>query len=70
VRGDVAFSVYKIWLEEVFLQNKVVTLRLNQQQLELLDRTVSRGAAADRPSLIRLALRELAAKRRAEEMKP
>jgi hypothetical protein len=39
-----------------------VTLKLNQQQLELVDRSV----APDRASLIRLALRELAAKRAAQ----
>jgi Arc/MetJ-type ribon-helix-helix transcriptional regulator len=42
---------------------KVVTLRLNQQQLELLDRTVAKGVAPDREALIRLALREHAASR-------
>lgn len=41
----------------------VVTLRLNQQQLELIDRTVGRGVATDREALIRLALREYAAMR-------
>lgn len=35
-----------------------VTLRLNQQQLELIDRTVARGAAADRTALVRRALLE------------
>lgn len=40
----------------------VVTLKLNQQQLELLDRTVARGVAPDRASLVRLALREYAAR--------
>ena len=40
---------------------RVVTLRLNQQQLELVDRTVAKGIAPDRVSLIRLALREYAA---------
>lgn len=35
-----------------------VTLRLNQQQLELIDRTVARGAAADRVALVRRALLE------------
>jgi metal-responsive CopG/Arc/MetJ family transcriptional regulator len=39
----------------------VITLRLNQQQLELLDRTIAQGVAADRVSLVRLALREYAA---------
>jgi uncharacterized protein YcgI (DUF1989 family) len=35
-----------------------VALHLNQQQLELLDRTVAQGAATDRLALIRRALRE------------
>jgi uncharacterized protein YcgI (DUF1989 family) len=35
-----------------------ITLKLNQQQLELLDRTVSQGHAADREGLIRRALAE------------
>lgn len=39
-----------------------VTLRLNQQQLELLDRTVAKGEAPDRKSLIRRALREYGAR--------
>lgn len=39
----------------------LVTLKLNKQQLELLDRTVARGVAPDRVSLVRLALREYAA---------
>ena len=44
----------------------IVTLRLNQQQLELIDRTIAQGVAADRVSLVRLALREYAAARNAE----
>jgi Arc/MetJ-type ribon-helix-helix transcriptional regulator len=39
----------------------VVTLKLNQQQLELIDRTIARGVAPDRVALVRLALREYAA---------
>ena len=39
----------------------VITLRLNQQQLELIDRTIARGVAPDRVSLVRLAIREYAA---------
>lgn len=35
-----------------------VSLRLNQQQLELVDRTLSWVDASDRASLMRLALRE------------
>jgi len=44
----------------------VIKLRLNQQQLELLDRTIAQGVAPDRISLVRLALREYAAARQAE----
>lgn len=39
---------------------KRIILKLNQQQLELLDRTIAKGVAADRASLVRLALREYA----------
>ena len=42
------------------MAGRPVTLMLNQQQLELLDRTIAKGAAADREALIRLALREYA----------
>ena len=44
----------------------VVKLRLNQQQLELMDRTIAQGVAADRVALVRLALREYAAARNAD----
>ena len=43
----------------------IVKLRLNQQQLELMDRTIAQGVAADREALVRLALREYAAARKA-----
>lgn len=43
-----------------------VLLTLNQQQRELLDRTVARGIAPDRESLVRIALREYAAWRDAD----
>ena len=42
---------------------KIVTLRLNRQQLELIDGTMARGVAPDRASLVRLALKEYAASR-------
>ncbi|MGH8831401.1 MAG: hypothetical protein ACREXV_09925 [Polaromonas sp.] len=45
------------------MDGQVVILKLNQQQLELLDRTVARGVAPDRASLVKLALREYAAQR-------
>jgi Arc/MetJ-type ribon-helix-helix transcriptional regulator len=48
------------------LAETVITLRLNQQQLELMDRTIASGIAADRVALVRLALREYAAARKAE----
>ena len=44
----------------------MVSLKLNQQQLELVDRTIAKGVAPDRASLIRLALREYSAKRAAK----
>jgi Arc/MetJ-type ribon-helix-helix transcriptional regulator len=46
------------------MAGKTVVVRLNQQQLELLDRTIERGEAPDRVSLIRKALREQASKDR------
>jgi hypothetical protein len=49
----------------VGVTDRIVTLKLNQQQLELIDRTLARGLAADRAALVRLALREYAAKRSA-----
>ena len=44
----------------------VIKLRLNQQQLELMDRTIANGVAPDRETLVRLALREYADARKAE----
>jgi Arc/MetJ-type ribon-helix-helix transcriptional regulator len=46
------------------MAGKTVVVRLNQQQFELIDRTIRQGEAADRVSLIRKALREQAAKQR------
>lgn len=45
------------------MTTKRVVLKLNQQQLELVDRTVARGEAPDRAALVRRALRDLARKR-------
>jgi len=42
------------------MSENVISVVLNQQQLELLDATIERGIAPDRSSLIRLALREFA----------
>ena len=44
----------------------VIKLRLNQQQLELIDRTIAQGVAPDRAALVKLALREYAAARKAD----
>ena len=44
------------------MTSKTVKIVLNQQQLELLDNTVARGIAPDRESLVRMALKEFAAK--------
>ena len=48
------------------MTDTVIKLRLNQQQLELMDRTIARGVAPDRVALVHLALREYAAARKAE----
>jgi hypothetical protein len=48
------------------MADTIVKLRLNQQQLELLDRTIAQGVAPDRVALVRLALHEYAAARKAE----
>lgn len=45
------------------MAEKTVTLRLNQQQLELVDNSVKAGEARDRQDLIRRALREFATAR-------
>jgi hypothetical protein len=52
--------------KEALMAETIVTLRLNQQQLELMDRTIAQGVAPDRVALVRLALREYAAARKAE----
>ena len=48
------------------MAQNVIKLQLNQQQLELMDRTIARGVAPDRIALVRLALHEYAAARQAE----
>ncbi len=44
------------------MAGRTVVVRLNQQQIELIDRTIQQGQAADRVALVRKALREQAAK--------
>jgi hypothetical protein len=48
------------------MTENVIKLQINQQQLELMDRTIARGVAPDRVALVRLAIREYAAARQAE----
>ena len=42
------------------MESTTVVLKLNQQQLELLDKTIAAGAAPDRQALVQRALREYA----------
>lgn len=58
--------IVRIGIPEAALTDTVINLRLNQQQLELMDRTIADGVAADRVALVRLAVREYAAARKAE----
>jgi hypothetical protein len=44
------------------MADRTVVLRLNQQQLELIDRTVREGKASDRNALVKRALVEHARK--------
>ena len=48
------------------MTDTIVKLQLNQQQIELMDRTIAQGVAADRTALVRLALREYAAAHKAD----
>lgn len=43
------------------MSSNTIRLRLNQQQLELIDKSVAAGEAESRAELIRRALREFAA---------
>ncbi len=39
---------------------RTIVLKLNQQQLELIDRTIAKGAAADPAALVKRAVRDYA----------
>lgn len=41
---------------------RTIILKLNQQQLELIDRTIAQGAAVDREALVQRAIREQSGK--------
>jgi hypothetical protein len=61
------YAILPKWSQkEALMAETIVTLRLNQQQLELMDRTITLGVAPDRVALVRLALREYAAARKAD----
>jgi Arc/MetJ-type ribon-helix-helix transcriptional regulator len=49
------------------MSERRVVLKLNQQQRELVDKTVTRGEAADRQALVKRALREFAARHKPVE---
>jgi hypothetical protein len=53
------YTLYVSNLEDI-MPGRTIVLKLNQQQLELLDRTVATGIAPDRQSLVKLAIREQA----------
>lgn len=53
-------------MKGLIMTETIIKLRLNQQQLELLDRTIAQGVAIDRTALVRLALHEYAAARQAD----
>jgi hypothetical protein len=55
--------------EGIFMSDTIVKLRLNQQQLELMDRTIAQGVAPDRIALVHLALREYAAAHKTDAAK-
>ena len=54
----VSVRVYRLEQTEGAMAVRTIVLKLNQQQLELIDRTIAKGAAPDRKSLIRRAIRE------------
>ncbi len=55
----IMYTVYVSNLEGR-MPGRTITMKLNQQQLELIDRTVATGIAPDRQALIKLAIREQA----------
>jgi plasmid stabilization system protein ParE len=56
--------VYSFGIQDqgVAVAARTIVLKLNQQQLELIDRTIAKGAAADRAALVKRAVREHAAR--------
>jgi len=57
--SSIMYTIYVSNLEER-MPGRTIILKLNQQQLELIDRTVATGVAPDRQSLVKLAIREQA----------
>lgn len=56
------YTIYVSNMEEQ-MPGRTIVLKLNQQQLELIDRTIATGVAADRQALVKLAIREQAERR-------
>jgi Arc/MetJ-type ribon-helix-helix transcriptional regulator len=50
-----------VWKDRKMADHRVV-LRLNQQQMELVEKTVARGEAANTGELVRRALKEFSAR--------
>lgn len=48
------------------MASKTVTLKLNQQQLEMIDNTLAKGEGNDRAALVRRALNEFVREHHAE----
>jgi metal-responsive CopG/Arc/MetJ family transcriptional regulator len=61
--GEVTYTRKALLMISGETGKRNISVRLNQQQLELVDRTIARGFAATREDLMRLALREYAANR-------
>jgi hypothetical protein len=57
-------QVYSLGIREMErrMPARTIILKLNQQQLELIDRTIAQGAAVDRAALVQRAIREQSGK--------
>jgi hypothetical protein len=60
----IANHVYSFGIRDAgkHMPARTIILKLNQQQLELIDRTIAKGVAPDRAALVKLAIREHAEK--------
>lgn len=65
--NEAAISPPRTWRTSTMSNKTKVILELNQQQLELLDNTVSQGEGSDRESIVRRALWEYASEHRVNQ---